>query len=329
MPKGLISQTVVVLFREEIEVGELRSLLTEFNVVREIEAAKDWEFGGPALLVEYLPEVNGYAQVDIVDRPWPDHMGNPKEEITLFGAWSMGWFGPFTYPGGLRRALEQSWTWPEAKELVPQHTAFVRIRMSYVFGAAKEAKCLPENYKPQAELDFITTLASTLLQHPQALGYFNPNGEVVRSKLLLDQAVIFANEHDLPALDIWTNVRLFNINPEWLLMDTVGNRQLDIRDLEVAFPKDKVSPQEADRWLRNVTLYILKNKTAIKDGDTVDGPANLKWRARTFEKGMSDPPRDVLRLLPYEVENIPPGLLEEKVKPPKEAAKEKPKWKFW
>ena len=254
MPKGLFSQTVGVLFQGEIGIADLKPLLTEFNVAKEIPSADNWEFGGPALIVEYLREVNGLVSLDVVNRPWPDHMGNPKEEATLFGAWSMGWFGPFTYPGNLQRAAQQSWRWPEAKEIILQHTSFVRIKISYVFGAEKDAKCLPENYEPLPELEFLTSLASTLLQHPHALCYFNPNGEVVLSKTLLDEAVTFDSTQKIPALDVWTNVRLFNVNPTWLLMDTVGNWQLDMPDHEMAFPKENFEFREIDRWLRNASL---------------------------------------------------------------------------
>ncbi|MDJ0847938.1 MAG: hypothetical protein QNK04_06055 [Myxococcota bacterium] len=38
-------------------------------------------------------------------------MGDPQREPLLMGAWSMGHFGPFAYPGGLERAAQQCWGW--------------------------------------------------------------------------------------------------------------------------------------------------------------------------------------------------------------------------
>lgn len=309
--KGLISQTVAVLYHQPIGLADLKPLLTEFNVVKEIVEERQWEFGGCALIVEYLREVNGLVSVDVVNRPWPDDMGNPKEAVTLFGAWSMGWFGPFTFPGNLLRATQQSWRWQQAKDDIPRHTTFVRIRLSYSFGLPKDAKCLPENYAPLPELEFITTLASTLLQHPAALCYFNPNGEVVLPKATLDHGVAFAREHDFPPLDIWSNIRLFNFSPTWLLMDTVGNWQLDMPDHEMAFPRDRFPLQEVDRWLRNASLYVLKKGQVIKDGDTMDGPGGIRWQAKTFSKSVCAPPRQVLRWLPTGTSDIPSALLEE------------------
>jgi hypothetical protein len=211
-----------------------------------------------------------------------------------------------------------------------QHTVLFRIRSSYVFGAEKDAKILPSNYQPLPELEFITTLASTLLQHPNALCYFNPNGEVVLPKILLDQAVALSGAHGIPPLDVWANVRLFNLDPDWLLMDTVGNWQLDIPDHEMAFPKEKFTPQEVDRWLRNTTLYVLKRGNVIKNGDTMDGPGNIRWQAKTFPKGMCSPPREILRWLPVGIPNIPPALLEDEKSPEVKLTEEKSsKWKFW
>ena len=62
----------------------------------------------------------------------------------------------------------------------------------------------------------------------------------------------------------------------------------------------------------------------------MDGPANVRWQAKTFSKGMCDPPREVLRWLPLGVRDIPPALFEEKKAPEVKPAKEKPsKWRFW
>jgi Domain of unknown function (DUF4261) len=312
MPKGLISQTVVILFRRETGIEELKPFLSEYVVVKEIPVAKQWELGGPTLIVEFSPEVNGLAAVDVVNRPWPDDMGDPTTNATLFGAWSMGWFGPFTFPNNLQRAVQQAWRWPEAQETVPQHSSFVRIRMSYIFGAGKDAKCLPKDYKPLPELNFVTALASTLLRHPAALCYFNPSGEVVLTKALLDEAILSANSQNIPALDVWTNVRLFNFDSNWLLTDTLGNWQLDIPDHEMAFPKGMCTPTEASRWLRNTVLYLAKNGRVIKNGDTMDDLGNVRWQAKTFSKGIYSPPREVLRWLPLGIQNVPPIFLAEK-----------------
>src|SRR5262245_14888107 len=87
-------------------IDDIKSALDEkeFEIVKQTPPAKDWRFGGPTLIVAYLPEVNGYAAIDVVNHSWPDTMGGPKSDPATFGAWGTGQFGPFTFPGGLARA---------------------------------------------------------------------------------------------------------------------------------------------------------------------------------------------------------------------------------
>jgi hypothetical protein len=326
---GLFPQAVAILFQRPVGIEELRELLGEFSIVREDAAAQGWEISGPALIVDFLPEAKGLISVDTVDQPWPDSMGG-KDQPGLLAAWSMGWFGPWTFPGNLERAVQQAqWRWPEAPEVVRRHQAFVRIRVSYTmfnrpFDA--QAKCFPKNRDALYELEFITAMASRLLQHPEALCYFNPNGEVVMAQAMLDQHAALAREHQRPPVDVWSNVRLFDLNPEWSLMDTVGNGQMDRLDLEAAFPKGRFSPEEIDPWLRNLTLYLLNPAKPLKDGDSIDGPGAVPWQVFHSENSMGGPPRKVWRWLPYGVDGIPPELFAnlEREKPKPEEQKPLP-----
>src|SRR5262245_343350 len=106
MPKGFFSQGVCLLTDGQTVLEDIRSALEErdFEIVKEAPAQKDWQFGGPAFVVAYLPKVNGFASVDVINQAWPDAMGDPKSDTQTFAAWSMGFFGPFAFPGGLARA---------------------------------------------------------------------------------------------------------------------------------------------------------------------------------------------------------------------------------
>jgi hypothetical protein len=327
MAKGFFTQGLVVLLRQPMSRDDLEGLLSSFRIVEKVEAASQWEFGGPSIMIAYRPEVNGYVPIDVVDRTWPDHMGDPQKEPTLFGAWSMGYFGPYTFPWGLQRATQQSWRWSAASEVVDFHHAFLRIRLSYIFGARKDAPVMPRDCDPLAELQFLTNVALATLRHAHALCYFNPNGEVLRDSESLQETISRCAEHGLPALEAWANIRLYQLDSGWSLMDSVGNWQLDIPDQEVAFPTSRFSPQEVDRFIRNISLYILQNGQIIKDGDTTDGPGSIRWQARSFENGLSDPPRTVLRWLPMGIRAMPPKLLGEQ--PKKEPESKKPWWKIW
>jgi len=331
MARGFFSQGVVVLLDKGVAITELQPLLADYEVAREVEAGDTPEFGGPSLLVSYRPEVNGYVSVDVWDGPWPDHMGDSKDDAMLFAAWSMGHFCPLAYPGGLQRAAVQAWGWEDARVAVDKHKAAVRLRLSYVFGTGDDAKVLPEDCDPQHELSFLLGLAGALLQHPAALCYFNPNGEVLTSAEMLRETQDYHTAEDLPPLSLWCNVRLFNLSSEWAVMDCVGNWQLEMPDHEVAYPTGLVDPGDVDYFIRNVSLYILKNGPVVKNGDTMDGPGDRRWQARQFDAGLSDPPRELLRWLPSGIDSVPEVLLGETTvdEEPAQPPAKNPWWKVW
>lgn len=244
-------------------------------------------------VASYCPDVNGRVIVDSVAFPWPDGMGNPQTDATTFGAWSFGQFGPFTYPGGLQRAGQHSWTWEPGRTIAAGHVGFVRLRSSYVIGSGGDAKCLPQSYDPVGELNFLTGMTQAILKLPGALCYFNPNGEVLRDLKTLTELLDGCRSADLIPLPAWCNVRFFNLGGGWSLMDTVGNGQLDVPDVEVLFRIDQYEPGRIDNYLRNVTTYLVSNPAAtLKDGETIDGPneSNLTWRIRVPKEAIVPPP---------------------------------------
>jgi hypothetical protein len=326
MAKGFFTQGLAVLLTRQVTLEEVCRCLTGFDVVKRLEASDNPEFSGPSAIVACKPEQNGCASIDLYPAQWPDHMGHPQEEPILFATWSMGHFGPYAYPSGLKRAAQQAWRWGDAQTEVLRHVAAVRLRMSYIFGAGKDAPVLPQNYDARDELIFLTKLASALSGLEGSLCYFNPNGEVLLPFSKLAESLQFHATHGLPPLDVWANVRLFNLDASWSVMDSVGNWQLDTPDHEVAFPRELITAQQVDHFIRNATLYMLSNGDVIKDGDTMDGPANRSWQAMRRENGLSDPPREVLRWLPCDVPGIPNALLADGREP---AIKKKPFWKLW
>lgn len=88
-------------------------------------------------------------------------------------------------------------------------------------------------------------------------------------------------------------------------MDTVGNHQLDIPDVEACFHSASFDFNEVDNFLRNVSLYILNHGEVINDGDTMDGPGHCRWQSHQFDNGICDPPRRVLRWLPMDGRQLP------------------------
>jgi hypothetical protein len=71
------------------DIREVDGALDAFDVVGRVAGCEAPEFGGDGITVAYRPEVNGYVTVDVWPHPWPDDMGDPKGQPTLFGAWTM------------------------------------------------------------------------------------------------------------------------------------------------------------------------------------------------------------------------------------------------
>ena len=311
MRRGFFTQSAMILLEQAVTIDDVAAALSQFTVARRIDAKgeSDWLGGRPALLLAMRPEVNGYVLVDALDQPWPDSMGDPKADPKLFGAWGTGWFGPFVYPGNLKRAAEQSWSWNKASQVTAAHTAFVRIKSSYVLGGETDLRTVPDDYDALQELRFVTDVARTLLGLPQALCYFNPNGETLHTRQSLESSLAYHAEHRLPPLDIWTNIRMFQI-PEigWTLMDTVGMGQLDVNDQEAVFRTGSCKGPAICNFLRNSTDYVRQKGPIILDSNTMDG-AGIRWQARSLGSGMVPPPRPVLRWLPQNEPSLPTQFL--------------------
>ncbi len=314
--KGQFTAGACVLFERSVSLDQLDRALVEFEVVKRLDEGSDWAMRGPSLVLALRPDVNGYVSVDTVGKPWPDHMGDPQSEPMLFGAWSMGNFGPFAFPNGLKRAMQHSWGWPEGKTIPQRHTGFVRILASYVFGGDPNAMIFPPAYDPLAELEFVTDVALAVMKLPGALCYFNPNGETLRSVQGMEESLAFARQRNVPPLDLYANVRLFNVDEGWLVMDTVGNGQLgspDLPDLEACMLKDKkYDLGQVDGFLRNTTLYVLRQGDVFRDGDTIDGPGRIRWRAWNRRGSLINPPRRTIRFFPEDGSKPPDALVRDR-----------------
>ena len=311
MPKGSFTQCACLLLNRTPTLNEIEGALgTSVEVVSRHEETDDWEFFGPSVTVAYRPEVNGFVAIDVVDKPWPDSMGDPEEDGTLFGAWAMGYFGPGAFPQGLERAQEQAWALEdEDLDIVNGHSAFVRIRMSYVFGEQDEdAPVMPEDCDSIDELEFLTKLTTALMELPGVVCSFNPNGEVLLDKVNYDETLKFHEDGESIPFELWTNVRLFQIGEDWCVLDTVGNDQFDLPDIEATFFAELADPDDINEFLRGVTYYMLEEGNEISDGDAIEGPGEHPWNVAFYEDSLCDPPRSVLRLTPDDGREMPEEL---------------------
>jgi hypothetical protein len=301
MAKGFFTQGVSLLTNGKTALDDINSALRKegFEIVKESPAQENWALGGPTLVVAFLPDVNGYVAVDVVNQPWPDSMGDPKSDSMTFAAWSMGHFGPFAFPGCLDRARQHAWAWQPGRTISEGHRGFIRLRISYVFGANKDALVMPADYEPVAEMMFLSRAAMALLKAPGVICYFNPNGEVLRDDAAFGEVWDACNQQQKMPL-LWMNIRFFNLSDKLGFMDTVGNGQLEIRDVEAVFPSAQYDPGDIDYYLRNVTHYLIGLDCKMRSGEQIDGPgeSNLSWTIEVLDQGVIEPPRRVLRLYP-------------------------------
>jgi hypothetical protein len=158
------------------------------------------------------------------------------------------------------------------------------------------------------ELRHVTEIAAAVLSCRGAICWFDPGGEMLHDRDALDRILDRHRSTGPRALELWTNVRLFNITgqPRWLLMDTVGMGQVDAPDHEACFEKDRYDPGEVAGFLRSISDYVVDHgEGIIKDGDTADGPGARRWQARRSDDSLVPPPRPVLRWLPLDGVRVP------------------------
>lgn len=311
MAKGSFTQCACLLLDRTPTLNEIEGALHGVvEVSNRHDESEDWQFFGPSLTIPFRQDVNGYVAVDVVDRPWPDDMGDPDDDPTLFGAWAMGYFGPGAFPQGLDRAQEQAWGWDDESDVFSAHKAFIRVRLSYVFGEQDEdAPVMPDDCDPLEELDFITVITTALMKMPGVLGCFNPNGEVLLNQQAYDETLRFHAENESIPFELWSNVRLFHVEPNWCLIDTVGNDQFDLPDIEAAYCEEVAEAEDVNEFIRNVTYYLLSGEHEIESGDSVEGPGDAPWTATVHEDSTCDPPRPVIRLVPEDDREMPEELI--------------------
>ncbi|MEM6691599.1 MAG: DUF4261 domain-containing protein [Planctomycetota bacterium] len=272
-----------------------------------------------------------YLIVVASEQPWPDELGDPEAEPEAFHDWSLGLYGPLAFPGCLQRAVERSWIVPDVSPQASQHTAHVRLLIGYpmvppVGDPAKQdesdsdsddiemildtREMIEEQYDPSEELRVLARAISTVLEIPASIAYFNPGGEVLKDSDSLRTLLNEAWVKDSVPIKAWMNVRLFEIEDDWTLMDTVGNGQVEIPDLEAVFKTDRYGSGDIEAMLRAWTHRMIEDvESDLTEGDTVDGPDGSTWTVMECHDGLADPPRQTIRLVPSDGDTPPETLL--------------------
>lgn len=309
MAKGHFTQSIYILLEKPVSLDLLESAIGQFKVDDRKEFDGDWTLCRSAFFVQHRSESDSWAVIDVVNQPWPDEMEDGEEESLISKAREAGSFGPFVFPYSLQRAGQQSWSWEGGQEVASRHQAYIRIRFTYSKEWGQHEPARSEDANPLLELEFLTQLATSFLELPEALCYFNPNGEMLRDGDSLRVALNHGWANKIPPLHVWSNIRVFGINDDWALMDSVGNGQLDTNDVEACFHTESYPLEEVGSFLRNVSLYLLNHSNSIDEGATMDGPGDVQWQLKKRALGYCEPPRTILRWFPLDDRELPEDLL--------------------
>ena len=303
----MITQCVCVLLDRAPSISEIAKVLSGYELLGEAPPAEGehgWAFGGSSLTLTYRSEVNGRACIDVIDSSWPDEMGSPDREPTIFAAWSMGHFGPTTYPGALARAVTHHLGPAELSAVVPRHRAVLRVRTSYVFGAGKDAPILPAHYDAIHELRFASEIQLRLASVPGVLVLFDPNAELLLAPERLASGL--AREGALP-VDVWAGVRRLRPHDPagWLLGDTLGMGQLDVVDQQIVMPFDHPSADNLGPLLCSIAAYDADLGGVVGPSDTASDAEGRGFTADWAGEALVGPPRPVLAWTPDDLEALP------------------------
>jgi hypothetical protein len=299
----MFTQCLSVLLKDAPSLGVISKALNDYNIV-ETQASPDkhWALTGSFIKLAYRPELGGFIQVDVVDRKWPGlaDFESGIADKDFLGSWAMSCFGPFTYPDSLESAAEGALSWGEADETVAQHCAFIRVRIGY-FQDGKPY--VPSDCDAVAELNFLMQLILKLLQLPGALCYFNPAGQILYPFEVVDNYL--QSEPEEYPLELWSNIRYVQLDKQWILMDSVGNQQMNVSDNEAIFPRGMYKPGDVHMLIRGATEYLLE-KQALKDGDSTEGPGGVDWSVTAVDAPLLPPRRPVILWKPEDGTEPPP-----------------------
>lgn len=319
--KGLFTQSAFVLL-SRVPAREERIqalLLATDHEVRESAGGRIWYEGGPLTVIPFAPERNGYVLLDVLDRRWPDDLDGgradtPDAAAEMAAAWKIGHFGPGTWPGCLSRAAQHSWAWKAGANSAIRHQALLRLRLTYLLGVPGAVHRPYLASDPVTELLYLTQLIGALLTLRGALGCFLPAGESLRGAAFLEERLQLHRHGGPPPLDVWTNVRYQPVDETgWVLMDTIGMSQLDLPDIEAAFPaakEERYPPPEVAAFLRNTALRMLRerNGDSLPEWSELPGPGGIPWRVQRRTEGFAAPPRPTLRFVPRALPRPPAAL---------------------
>lgn len=185
----------------------------------------------------------------------------------------------------LQSALQQSWNFPDAKNVIERCTTSVLVT---------DLMSSTLDYQERLDL-FQRVLASAVEAIPCLAIHWRQSQQIVSPDAYLQA---FEESSTARFFSGAINVRFFNIsdNQGEMLMDTLGLAALGLVDLQCHF-RD-LNPDDVAKVLYNTGLYLYENDVVIEDGHTIQGiTPDSKWKCQ-FEDALVEPNRVVIDLNP-------------------------------
>jgi hypothetical protein len=295
--KVLFTQQLAVLLQRPLTQEEIEELLREYSPA-EYHPMQWHEDVGKAseTSILYRPELKGACFLEVVERGWTDDLCFVNEDDLPLGEGEEEWPDAGAFPGALARALTYSSAWPEAEEVVPTHSACLRLRLGYSVPKWEDGRHVLSARDPADECSWLLRVVDRILDSPASLCYFNPVAELLLEKSAFREALRRAGGVGV-ALQALTSIRFTKVEDNWMLADTVGMAQLGLPDHEFFLNRNTHDVGECAAFPLSLAIYLLKNPGAIRGGHTADGPGGA-WRAEEPRRCLQDPPRKILRWCP-------------------------------
>ncbi|WP_409214571.1 DUF4261 domain-containing protein [Prosthecobacter sp.] len=153
------------------------------------------------------------------------------------------------------------------------------------------------------ELRWLLDLATLFADLPEAVAFFNPNGEVIMRFDELAEFLEDAHSQTLFPVQAVIATRGYRIDESWSLVDSVGMAQFGLSDHEFAISGATIAKDETILFLLNLVHYQIDKRVEIGDRHTTDGPGGKVWRAEERGQACLLPPRKVLH---WKTEDAPP-----------------------
>ena len=235
--------------------------------------------------------------VDHYRTPWQDSSGEDTGPESPLYSQSAADHHLLAEPWSLKRAVEHHRGCKQPTATADDHREYVVLRVPLQAGG-----------HALSVYEAILDLARDFLLKTPGSCFFNPRAEILCSLHELEHIRQACHAAALPPVELLVHPRIFELEEDWALADSVGMAQLNLADQEVAFNESTLGVDEALDFVINLARHLITHRPEIKSGDTTSGPQGTIWEALRLGQAALAPHRKVIRWLPENRQGMPAGF---------------------